>query len=160
VASSSLPKSILLEKLLASVGAMPKRRQAVKTASGGRSKLIASPIPSYVNLAHWLKCDEDIPCGGCKSRNYPCSLFDISTQRCRSSKIPTKSHGDALPHFVNLLHLRLFHHFESVVSHIMVLDSWVWIGEVLPLALEVHSSCPCSVMQFTVLANTYRSTIS
>jgi hypothetical protein len=41
------------------------------------------------------------------------------------------------PRSVNLSHIHLFHHFERVVSKLLVLDTSFWVEHVLSISLKV-----------------------
>jgi hypothetical protein len=115
----------------------------VRAANEGRSRYVISE--ERKDIANLKKCDEQVPCRGCKARKYECSLSRPKFAKLEPEKrheyeeVPKECHTPVapVPPRVNLLQLHLFHHFDKVVCDTLVLDPNIWRNEVLPLALKV-----------------------
>ncbi|CAK7226418.1 hypothetical protein SCUCBS95973_006193 [Sporothrix curviconia] len=83
-----------------------------------------------------VKCNEEVPCAGCRRRREVCErpghrlqpavpkpMDTVAPPTATSLTAPTRNTGDSV---VNLLHLKLLHHFQVHTCQTLVFSADVW----------------------------------
>ncbi|KAH8815619.1 hypothetical protein F5884DRAFT_772945 [Xylogone sp. PMI_703] len=90
-----------------------------------------------------VKCDETRPeCRNCIKRKEPCSLLQIPLPAGQRKLGPPKAlslnmyMSDDISPCINMLHMKMLHHFNTVTAHTLVFDTHLWQNEVMQLAFQ------------------------
>ncbi|OQV08501.1 Fungal Zn2-Cys6 binuclear cluster domain-containing protein [Cladophialophora immunda] len=89
-----------------------------------------------------VKCDEERPrCGNCQRREEDCSLENLipaSRTKILRPQEPSLAAGPQhrLHSHVNMLQMKLLHHFNTVTAETLVFGVSIWRGHVMALALK------------------------
>ncbi|KIW20710.1 hypothetical protein PV08_01287 [Exophiala spinifera] len=78
-----------------------------------------------------IKCNEELPCGNCTRRKEPCHISRRAASAVLTSSSPTQpvnleTGPSPMGANVNLLHMELFHHFQTSTQHTLVGESEFW----------------------------------
>ncbi|OAP64706.1 hypothetical protein AYL99_00678 [Fonsecaea erecta] len=89
-----------------------------------------------------VKCDEARPrCSNCQRREEACSLQDLiptSRRKILQPQEPCSGPGlqQGLRSQINMLQMKLLHHFNTLTAETLVFDVSIWRGRVMTLALQ------------------------
>ena len=92
------------------------------------------------------QCGQERPrCNNCQRREEACSLgllAPVSRSRTLQPHQPAIDPclGNGLSAHINMLQMKLLHHFDNVTARTLIFDESIWRGHVIPLTFQVSLS--------------------